>query len=883
MFHTDIVNIVNIVNMSQQERRSLTEQQAILLNVSALDRQLVLLGLSTRGNKSAKVLRLVGVDIPEHQRILEVRCLLCDHPMLDEISRRFTRVLNDVRSCFNNTGMLFNRKSISPCRLLAAYILTVDPTQLQGISGTIMDLVSDLGLDIRRTWPLEEILNINISCGDSLRSQFPTLQLPEDLELSLSTYNTIKQRTIIQIAHLLHRQQQISDQDFELLTGNDFWTIFNLSTTTKNMLCRAYRFKVSNDNIKASIILYRNGMYREDIDLVINGNSDRIGKRTLRWNGIRSRTHGEFREPDHSLPSNNDVYDRLPSFALSKIAVYRDVYIPDNHASCFRTLDDVDPSFLDVISTIQQHEIPSVPREQAIFYGAHRGLDLRSLREQDHWENIKEYIFCKLSVAQPREQPIPRRSTGTISSNVTKEQYVEAYQGKIPRIKSTHLGVELSRIASYPPSVDVETYLALKRIPDLEKYIQYPDASDLSEEAVLFFASRGYLIPELIPDQKELKRRRHLHGCSESTWNLVVELYNIRDINRREEAIRQLLRSDPHPIEEFIFHLDITGELEVASWIGMIVPPFSSADYVRSNILGYKGLFDNQNGNGDIETLTDYQILDRYQAYVDYNSRQEFIDNMRMLETSERFFVPFDRSNAQNEETFYGTPVSTLDVPMVAYGTSTKYWCFEIEELKTTFGMVHGVFRSPDLGKEYKRSEIEQLRRTIRNFPEFESLVCVIDNGLADLSRLNKEEKEFRDYIFANHRKSFYSFLNDLFMTGMYMRRWLGPGHPYPTREDQTKSNISPEERTTPMLVKIKEYIDANLKTARKIQVRNLRNGSYQTAIENLPEFIRLVMNDQKCIRMASSEFIGTTVYYMDKFYGEKIPNFDPATLDHIT
>jgi len=42
------------------------------------------------------------------------------------------------------------------------------------------------------------------------------------------------------------------------------------------------------------------------------------------------------------------------------------------------------------------------------------------------------------------------------------------------------------------------------------------------------------------------------------------------------------------------------------------------------------------------------------------------------------------------------------------------------------------------------------------------------------------------------------------------------------------------------------------------------------------------VIKGEYCIRMASSRFVGTGVYYLRLLYNESIPDFDPTTLDRI-
>lgn len=57
-------------------------------------------------------------------------------------------------------------------------------------------------------------------------------------------------------------------------------------------------------------------------------------------------------------------------------------------------------------------------------------------------------------------------------------------------------------------------------------------------------------------------------------------------------------------------------------------------------------------------------------------------------------------------------------------------------------------------------------------------------------------------------KSTIYQLLMYIFDTGMYMRRWQGPGHKYPVKEYDTNKKIDPEKTVNPRLHDLNTKLD---------------------------------------------------------------------------
>ena len=123
----------------------------------------------------------------------------------------------------------------------------------------------------------------------------------------------------------------------------------------------------------------------------------------------------------------------------------------------------------------------------------------------------------------------------------------------------------------------------------------------------------------------------------------------------------------------------------------------------------------------------------------------------------------------------------------------------------------------------------------------------------------------------------------------MYMRRWKGPGNPYPLQEAETiRADFDPDTDLKIPITRVWEGIK-KLDSGAQRFVRSLRmvvfkNGrfthSVSKTLSGIYEQAFTVDDEQKaCIRMASAELVCSSYYYIDLLYSEVIQGFDPTRL----
>ena len=190
----------------------------------------------------------------------------------------------------------------------------------------------------------------------------------------------------------------------------------------------------------------------------------------------------------------------------------------------------------------------------------------------------------------------------------------------------------------------------------------------------------------------------------------------------------------------------------------------------------------------------------------------------------------------------------------------------------------------------------------LRNFPNIEQLVTRINEGLAQGTARNEAEKALYRKV-ASHTKeqqqALQEFYRQGFDCGMYMRRWEGPGNPYPIQEGVTQRHFSPDANVSAALQRMQSQYDAFPASLKECvhEMMIVQWRSPEADVTNEPFFRSLprgapareeglfqkVKRGEYCIRMASSRFIWTSAYYLRLCFGEMIPNFIPHELAVIT
>lgn len=402
--------------------------------------------------------------------------------------------------------------------------------------------------------------------------------------------------------------------------------------------------------------------------------------------------------------------------------------------------------------------------------------------------------------------------------------------------------------------------------------------------------------------------------------DLLANLYQI-NIGDEDNWV-SLARLEAHPMEHMIINLDQFKLGDIVDQLKMAVPlsfANNAAAYVRSNIVSYSEVLTRANidvipierlavmRHPDVETylskLTDQEIHNLMGVYVSYNSRVELIQNTITLIHTPSFFYPTVRlyQRARNRETINLTDITDLNVFMIAYGTMVKYDVYELDDIIGAFtrdtetGLLS--FRHPENQHvKFTVQEVEGLRRLLMCFsstPGIIRIIELIDQGLIDFHEKLAQDDEYMEQLRkfpVPTKQLIQQFLRQVFYIGMYMRRWRGPGYPFPLKKSDTQLNISELELDTIVKKQIEPAVvllDQMGKGAAEYclnfrQCEYNQGGTIDVITEKFNEIWHRVGSGKQCIRMASSIFVGTGYHYLRVLFRETIPNINVRELAKI-
>lgn len=405
---------------------------------------------------------------------------------------------------------------------------------------------------------------------------------------------------------------------------------------------------------------------------------------------------------------------------------------------------------------------------------------------------------------------------------------------------------------------------------------------------------------------------------------LIRKLYdNLFDRNDEAGWIG-VVQLPPHPLESIILHLDSYDPSDIIDRFQMKVPLAYSNNrsaYVKNNIIEYADVLTRGNlkpisvselvcmSQRDVRLylnkLTDAEIFNVAELYVAYESRVSLVVNVTAALTSatNTFFYPTIRSyeRSQNRETVSFSDITEANVFMVAYGKATRYSMYEMEDFMGAFhrgengGLIS--FSNPlNTAHKFTITEIEELRRLLTCFeatPEITQVIAQIDDGLIDeREKTEYDEAALRKLITLDkvQKELIQQFLRQIFYVGMYMRRWEGPGHPFPLRRNNTLRRVEEDQLDAIVKAQIEPAVallDSMTKEASKyclgLKMCEYQNdGSINTLRDKLETEWHLIGNGKQCIRMASSKLVGTGYHYLRVLFRETIPGVDVTIIDRV-
>jgi hypothetical protein len=374
-------------------------------------------------------------------------------------------------------------------------------------------------------------------------------------------------------------------------------------------------------------------------------------------------------------------------------------------------------------------------------------------------------------------------------------------------------------------------------------------------------------------------------------------------------------------MEQVIIYLDSYTPGQITKTFGMVVP-LSYTDrvemYIRENIYLYASLLtrpallpipldalatlNKRDLRQLLYSMSDNEIHTYTGIYVPYNGRESLIRNTvkAILSSKSRFMYPCMRSAARsiNATTILFTDITDTQTFMVCYGTAQRYYSYELQELIGAFHLDERTglmdFRHPeDPARHFTTLEVEGLKILLRCFnptPEIETLIGRIDQGLIFAREKIEYDTTARNGLArlnADGKMHVRAFLYQLFYIGMYMRRWRGPGYPYPLREADTRREWDPMVKVQDELIRARDALDqmsaATIRYCMGLRVCEYKvGGSIEQHNNSLGTDWTQVVRGQFCIRMASSKFVGTGLHFLRVLFHENIEGVDTTSVARI-
>jgi len=526
-------------------------------------------------------------------------------------------------------------------------------------------------------------------------------------------------------------------------------------------------------------------------------------------------------------------------------------------------------------SYLRTSDLAMIAQERNLDLGNHRTVLVRELARYDKISPTYLEDARTLSIRSNRSEilihnglhGIDRRSSNLPTIHLLLDTVARIYIG---RIGPDHLT---------PPDEIVELIYELTE-PDLRYLARacFPDPfleTFLERDGLIFALLQGHLRQKDRVDPETYRRYRDICLSPPSYQALLQQLAGVD----RLEA----LRFTPVPHEDLLLAL-LRGRdpVDLARSIGMLIPPHHDPEaYLLSNFIAYtQALSRPAPAQIDWEYIesfhqfTDCELQQQTGARVAYQSRIEHVQNLGSLVTNPGFFIPsapFPWS--RNTQTTLLTPLTDVK-EAIAYGTLRSYLVYEVDELRLAFSSIESsfLFRRPDRPSEsFPLGKIQGLYHLL---PEGSPLHRQIGRGLI---LIEEQEEESRSFLLGPERPILRRWLHVLFETGMYMRRWLGPGHPYPMTATATLIDVDPAILTTVSLDRL-EAIREQMSPALQAFTLNLPSVEGST----LAEEILSLRHGDSCIRVSSSTLTNSAHRYLQRFFLEGIPGFDPICLDEI-
>jgi hypothetical protein len=324
------------------------------------------------------------------------------------------------------------------------------------------------------------------------------------------------------------------------------------------------------------------------------------------------------------------------------------------------------------------------------------------------------------------------------------------------------------------------------------------------------------------------------------------------------------------------------------SWIKIVDDLNGSLDRIVRSIFQIQRVYPDDH---DVE-----EIIDTNGYVLPYSNREsllEFYENVGFYLQDEFVFVVLKSSLKPTNSRLNLEMTPLVEISDDLIGIGHPRFDFQVTTLDEivecwnhSLECDEDFFKSPIDGNPLSKSSVDSIVKigTYKNHHPFiqiyRTMLEVVESSKVGDSKVRSSFKSLSD----DQQKKVTRMLKDVFLVGMYMRRWDGKG-PYPTKSDETETNDVEyydviefslgeghgeeyDEGNDLVLAKVGKCIMdireqfSNLDKKCKNLVRSLKTTeAYTKKTSNNPFWdgiAKETMEDRYCIRMASDSWIGT-------------------------
>lgn len=565
---------------------------------------------------------------------------------------------------------------------------------------------------------------------------------------------------------------------------------------------------------------------------------------------------------------------------------------------------------------------------------------LFQLGDTTNYRNKKEHIKAIYSYIRPKLNLIPRHyeeRTEFMGNATTKMTLMQAIAGGYsfgPEQYKTEINELLNydnlRTSQYNSLVDlIQRYPQM--IVEMRRYystgntfasrlihLYYENKPNILQELYAFAVNYPLIIEET---QEERERRMQLEALPQSYLGTLYRIYELRNIN-------DILDTERHPLELYLIaiaQVQVAQLQELVQGFGMIIPQHLITREIRSYVLhwmpDYKNILTREPGTPDIaevlteqpesarelirllQPYTDYEIINFFGYISGFQTRNALIANIYDIIDDESFFLinNINPQRAVNTETIMLTELDDLFSPYLVFGSPLSYRVHELDEFIQAWS--DGIFKSITGDGNYRVAQVSKLQSLLPLMVKMngeiassvDRLLTLVKSGILSTLRRNQEiDRLIREVRTApgEIKKLLMNIFYQLFYMGMYMRRWEGPGHSYPTNSAMTLGGNNPEPIAILAIGQLSDMLSQLHSSNEEIYdyVMNLPEIEYNAAADNMSisrksvfALVNKVARGDYCIRIASKKFIIAGHYYLGVIFGEVIPDFSPYDVESIS